>query len=101
MRQLVVALLLLLGSDPNARARIPAHRHHRSDPSVVAASHGALRAATLRNDVEIARPALLASEASLPDRRVRSTPAPTRASSSLCSCERTTDQAARPPPLHD
>ena len=52
-----------------------------------------------RKDVDTARPQLLASEASLHDRRVQSAPAPTRDSLSLCSYERTTGQAARPPPF--
>jgi hypothetical protein len=103
MRMLTLAFLLLLGNDGNGRAHV---RHHGSRPGIEAANHSALLAATpattpVRKDVDAAQPQqLLASEGSLHDRRVQSAPAPTRDSSSLCSCERTTDQAARPPPLH-
>ena len=101
IRLLTVALLLLLGSDANGRAGISVHRHHRSHPGIATASHSALLATTLEwKNVDTARPQLLASEASLHDRRVQSAPAPTRDSVSLCSYERTTGQAARPPPFH-
>ena len=102
MRSLTAAFLFLLGSATNGRAHISAHRHHSSHPGVAAANHGALLAATthVRRDVDTARPPqLLASETSLPDRRVQSAPAPTRDALSLCSYERTTGQAARPPPF--
>jgi hypothetical protein len=79
------------------------HRHHSSHPGIAAANHSALLPTTpktpKRKDVESARPQLLASEASLCDRRVQSAPAPTRDSVSLCSYVRTTSQAARPPPF--
>src|SRR4249920_521774 len=91
MRLLTVAFLLLLGSDANGRAGISVHKHHRSNPGIGAASHGALLAATPeQKNVDTARPQLLASEASLHDRRVQSAPAPARDSLSLCSYERTT-----------
>jgi hypothetical protein len=100
MRLLIAAFLLLLGSDANGRASISLRRHHSSHPSIAAADHGALLAATsVRKDVHTAQPQLLASEASLDDGRVQSAPAPTRDSASLCSYERTTAQAARPPPF--
>ena len=102
MRLLTVAFLLLLGSDTHGRAGISAHRHHSSHPGIAAANHSALLATTFeRKHVDTAPPPppLLASEASVHDRRVQSAPAPTRDSSSLCSYERTTDQAARPPPF--
>ena len=100
MRLLTAAFLLLLRSDTNGRAGISVHRHHSSHPGIAAANHSALLATTPeRKDVDTARPKLLASEASLHDRRVHSAPAPTRDSVSLCSYERTTDQAARPPPF--
>ena len=100
MRLLTVAFLLLLGSDTNGRARISVQRHHRPHPSVAAANQSALLAATsVRKDVDSAPAPLLASEASLHDRRVQSATALTRDSLSLCSCERTTGQAARPPPF--
>ena len=100
MRLLGAAFLLLLASDANGRARVSVHRHHSSHPSIAAATHSALLAATLvPKDVDGARPQLLASEASLHDRRVQSAPAPIRDSLSLCSYERTTGQAARPPPF--
>ena len=102
MRLLVTAFLLLLGSEANGRARIAVHRHTSSHPCIGAANHSALLAATLvpsPTDVDTARPQLLAFEASLHDRRVQSAPAPTRDSVSLCSYERTTGQAARPPPF--
>ena len=100
MRLLTVALLLLLGSDANGRARVSVHRRHSSHPAVATANHSALLAATPEpNDVDTAPPQLLTSEASLPDRRVQSAPAPIRDALSLCSYERTTGQAARPPPF--
>ena len=100
MRLLTVAFLLLLPSNTNGHAGILVHRHHGSHPGIATASHGALLAATPeRNGVDTAPPQLLASEASLHDRRVQSAPAPTRDALSLCSCERTTGQAARPPPF--
>ena len=105
MRLLTVAFLLLLRSDTIGRAGISAHRHHSSYPGIAAANHSALLPTSSettpeRKDVDIAPPQLLASEASLHDRQVQSAPAPTRDSVSLCSCERTTGQAARPPPFH-
>ena len=100
MRLLTAARLLLLGSDTNGRAHISVHRHHSSHPSIAAATHSELLAATpVRKDVDTAPPQLLASQASQHDRRVQSAPAPTRDSLSLCSYERTTGQAARPPPF--
>ena len=100
MRSLTAAFLLLLGSDANGRAHVSVHRRHSSHPAIATANHTALLAATPeRKDVDTAPPQLLASEASLHDRRVQSTPAPTRDSVSLCSYERTTGQTARPPPF--
>jgi predicted nucleotidyltransferase len=101
MRSLTAAFLLLLGSATNGRAHISAHRHHSSHPGVSAANPSALLAATPQwKHVDTARPQFLASEASLHHRRVQSAPAPTRDSVPVCSCERTTGQAARPPPFH-
>ena len=100
MRLLTAAFLLLLGSDTHGRAGISVHRHHSSHPGIATANHSALLATTpVRKDVDTAPPPLLASEASLHDGQVQSAPAPTRAALSLCSYERTTDQAARPPPF--
>ena len=101
MRLLTVAFLLLLRSDTIGRAGTSVHGHHSSHPVVAAANHGALLAAVAPEwkNVDTARPQLLASETSLHDRRVESAPAPTRDSVSLCSYERTTGQAARPPPF--
>jgi hypothetical protein len=104
MRLFTVAFLLLLPSDTIGRAGISGHRHHSSHPGISAANHSALLPTTPettpeRKDVDTVRPQLLASEASLHDRRVQSAPATTRDSVSLCSYERTTDQAARPPPF--
>ena len=104
MRLLTVAFLLLLRSDTIGRAGMSVHRHHSSHPGIAAANHSALlppppETTPERKDVGTARPQLLASEASVHDRRVQSAPAPTRDSVSLCSYERTTDQAARPPPF--
>ena len=100
MRLLTAAFLLLLGSDANGRASISVHRHHSSHLGIATANQSALPAtAPVRKDVDTARPQLLASEASLYDRRVQSAPATTRDSLSLCSYERTAGQAARPPPF--
>lgn len=101
-RQLAVAFLLLLGSGTDGRARTAVHRH-RSQPGVAAASQSALQAATpfqpVQQHVDAARPPLVASEASVCDRRVQCAPAPTRDCVSSCSYERTTAQGARPPPF--
>jgi hypothetical protein len=100
MRLLTAAFLLLLGSDSNARARISVHEHHSSHPRIATANESALAATTpVRKDVDTAPPQLLASEAIQRDRRVESAPAPTRDTLSLCSYERRTGQAARPPPF--
>ena len=104
MRLLTVAFLLLLPSDTIGRAGVSVHSRHSSHPGIAAANHRALLPATPettpeRKDVDTARPQLLASEASLHDRRVEYTPAPNRDSVSLRSYERTTVQAARPPPF--
>ena len=104
MRLLTVAFLLLLPSDTIGRAGISVHRRHSSHPAIAAANHSALLLPTpettpVQKDVDSARPQLLASEASLHDRRAQSAPAPTRDPVSLCSYERTTGQAARPPPF--
>jgi hypothetical protein len=104
MRLLTVAFLLLLRSDTIGRAGMSAPRHQSSRRAIAAANHSALLPTTAettpdRKDVDAAPPQLLASEARLQDARVQSAPAPTRDSLSLCSYERTTDQAARPPPL--
>ena len=103
-RLLTVAFLLLLPSDTIGRAGISVHRHDSSQPGISAANHSVLLPATPettpdRKDVDTAPPQLLASEASLHDRRVECAPAPTRDSVSLCSYERATHQAARPPPF--
>ena len=104
MRLLTAAFLLLLGSDTLGRAAISAHRHHSSHPGIAAANQSALLASTAqsipeRKDVDTAPPQLLASEASFRDGQVKSAPAPTCDSLSSCSYERTTGQAARPPPF--
>lgn len=100
MRLLTVAFLLLLKSDTLGRADILVQRHNDSHQGIATANHGVLLASTpAQKDVDTARPYLLASEASLCDRRVQSAPAPTRTSVSLCSYERTTGQVARPPPF--
>ena len=101
MRLLTAALLLLLGSDASGRARVSVHRRHSSRPAIATANHSELLAATPeRKDVDTAPPQLLASEASLHDHRAQSAPAPTPDSVPVCLCERTTGQAARPPPFH-
>jgi hypothetical protein len=100
MRLLTAAFLLLLGSATNGRAHISAHRHHSSHPGIAPANASALQATALQwKHVDTARPQFLASAASLHHRRVQSAPAPTRESVPVCSCERTTDQSARPPPF--
>jgi hypothetical protein len=101
MRLLTAAFLLLLRSDTNGHAGISVHGHHSSHPGIATANHSALLAATTEwKNVDTARPQLLASEARLHDRRVQSAPASTRECLSLCSYERTTGRAARPPPFH-
>ncbi len=104
MRLITAAFLLLLVSDTSGRAPIPVRRRHTSHMGIAAANHSALLPATPkttpeRKDVDTAVPQVLLSEASLHERRVQSAPAPTRDLFSLCSCERTAGQAARPPPF--
>jgi len=104
MRLLTVAFLLLLRSDTIGRAGISVHRHHSSHPGIAAANHNTLLPTTPETtpepkDVDTAPLQLLASDASLHDRRAQSAPAPTRGSVSLCAYERATNQAARPPPF--
>ena len=100
MHMLTAAFLLLLGSATDGRARVSVHRHHSSDRAIATANLSvALPATPVGKDVDTAPPPLLASEASLHDVRVLSAPATTRDFSSLCSCDRTTGQAARPPPF--
>jgi hypothetical protein len=101
MRLLTAVFLLLLSSDTSGRARISVHRHQSSHPVVAAENHAALLKAAPPEwkNLDTTRPQPFASEASLHDRRVESTQAPTCDSLSLCSYERTTGRAARPPPL--
>jgi hypothetical protein len=100
MRLLTVAFLLVLRSDTLGRADVPVQRFNDSHQGIATANHGVLLASTpQQKDVDSAPPQLLASEASLCDRRVQSAPAPARNSLSLCSYERTTGQVARPPPF--
>ena len=99
-RLLIAALLLLLRSDTLGRADMSVHGHRESHPGITTAHHGALLASTVEwKDVDAARPLLLASEASLHGGRVQSAPAPTSDALSVRSYERTTAQAARPPPV--
>src|SRR5215831_5214737 len=89
MRLLTAVFLLLLAGDTNGRAGVSVHRHHSSHPGIATANHSALLVPTpVRKDVDTVRPQLLASEASLHDRRVQPAPAPTRDPLSLCSYER-------------
>jgi hypothetical protein len=100
MRLLTVAFLLLLRSDTLGRADISVHRHDGSHQAIATANHGVLLASTPElKDVDTALLHLLAGEAILHDGRVQSAPVPTRDSSSWCSHENTTGQAARPPPF--
>ena len=101
MRLLTVAFLLVFRSDTLGRAGISVHSHHSSRAVVAAANQGELLAAAAPEwkNVDAALTPLLASEARQHDRRVESAPAPSRDSVSLRSYERTTSQAARPPPF--
>ena len=99
-RLLTVAFLLLVRSDTLGRADIPVHRHHDLHQAIATANHGVLLASTpQQKDVDTASALLLGSDATAHDGRVQSAPAPTHDSFSLCSYERTTGQAARPPPF--
>lgn len=99
MRLLTAAFLLLLGSATDGRPHVSVQRHDSSDRAIAASNHGVLLPTTPERKGVDTAPPLLASEASLHDARVQSAPAPTRDFSSLCSCEQTTGQAARPPPF--
>lgn len=100
MRLLSVVFLLLLGNATDGRARTSVQPEHSSRRVVAAANDSALLAATVVDrDVDTALAPLLASEANLHEGVAHSAPAPARESDSLCSRERTTGQAARPPPF--
>src|SRR5689334_1614479 len=97
-RLLIAAFLLLVPGNTIGHAGILVHRPHGAHPSIGAANHSVLLPAipqttSERKDVDTAPQPLLAFEASLRDRRAESTPAPTCDSMSLCSYERTTDEA--------
>src|ERR1043166_2876339 len=102
IRLLVAAFLLLPANGGGGRAHVREHRQGGSHPNAVTAQFSAaLAAQPLRPPVDAGQPQpqlLLASEASLRVGRSPAAPAPTRIQSSICSCERTTGQAARPPP---
>ena len=100
MRLLAAAFLLLLGSGEDGRAVIGERRDGRTTEGIATANLSAALAATsVRIDVDTAQPHLSSSEAKLDDRRIQSAPAPTRVHQGFCSCERTSAEAARPPPL--
>lgn len=100
IRLLAALCLLLLGSGKERRVRIPEHRDGRSTRGIATANLSATPATTrVRIGVDTAPLQLVVSEANLCSARVRFAPAPTRILSPLCSCERTTGKAARPPPF--
>jgi hypothetical protein len=104
MRLFTVAFLVLFRSDTLGRAGMSVPRHHSSHPGIAAANHSVLLPASPETtsglkDVDTAPPQLLASDATLRDRRAQCAPAPIRDSLSPCSYERATGQAARPPPF--
>ena len=100
MRLLAAVLLLFLGSGEHGRAR----SRDRSDGSTTqgiapANLFAALATTPAPNDVDTAQPQLSAREVSLNDSQIQSATAPTRIRECLCSYERTTGEAARPPPF--
>jgi hypothetical protein len=100
IRLLAATFLLLLGSGGHGRARIRDGRDGSTTQVVATANlRVALATTSAWNDVVAAQPQLSASEANLHASRIQSAPAPTRIRQYLCSCERTTGQAARPPPF--
>src|SRR5215831_16427372 len=100
IRVLAAAFLLLLGNGKNGAVRVVAHRDAGTTRGIATANLSAAPSTTsVRKDVETAQALLLASDANLRDSRLQPATAPTRIRESLCSCERTTGQAARPPPF--
>ena len=101
MRLLAAAFLLLLSSGEDGRASIGERRDGRTTEGITTANlSAALSTTSVRIDVDTAQPQLSSSDAILDDRRIQSAPAPTRIHQSFCSCERTSAEAARPPPFH-
>lgn len=100
IRLLAAAFLLVLGSGKNERAHIPEHSDSSTTRGIATANLGVALATTpVQKDVDTAQPQLLPSEANLRERPLQSAPAPTRVYLWSGSCERTTGQAARPPPF--
>jgi hypothetical protein len=100
MRLFTTAFVLLLASSTDGHAHVVAHRHHSSRRVVAAANvSAALPATAAQKHVDSGPLPLLASEPAAQDTEAQSAPAPARESSSLCSCEHTTGEAARPPPF--
>jgi hypothetical protein len=100
MRLIVAAFLLLLGSGEHGRAHTGERTGGSTTRAIATANLSAARAThSVRNEIDTAQPQLLASEPSPYDSRIQSAPAPTRIQQCLYSCERTTGQAARPPPF--
>ena len=101
MRLFAAAFLLLLGSGEDGRASIGERRDGRTTEGITAANLGAaLSTASVRIEVDAAQPQPSSSDASLDDRRIQSAPAPTPIHQSFRSCERSSAEAARPPPFH-
>ena len=97
---LAAAFLLLLGNGGHGRTSIREHTDRHTSTGIATANLSAAPATTsVRIHVDSAQPQLSSSEAKLDDRWIPSAPAPTRIHQSFCSCERTSAEAARPPPV--
>ena len=100
MSLFAAALLLLLGSGRHEHARTRERRDGNATQAIATANlRAALATSSARNDVDTAQPHLSASQATLYDSRIQSAARPTRSHEYAFSCERTTGEAARPPPL--
>jgi hypothetical protein len=100
MRLLAAAFLLLLGSREHQRTSTREHSDRRTTERVATANlSAALETIPARIDVDTAQPPLSSADTNLDRRRIRPAPPPTRIQRSFRSCEPTSAEAARPPPL--
>ena len=94
-----IAFLLLHGSGKNEQARLHEQLDRGTTAVVSAANLGVVLPSTLAGEVTTAPPLLPAFGANVPAPRIQSVPARICDRRCLRSCERTTTEAARPPPL--
>ena len=100
MRLLAAAFLLLLGSGEDGRASVRECRDGRNTERSTQANISAALTTNARPiDDHTGQPQPSLSEATLDDGRIHYVPSPIRFLRSFSSRERTSTEAARPPPL--